>query len=290
MQQSTSESDPTTPDPTTSDPKRAWDAPRPADLSRWWAWAAPLSVIAVLMVFLAAFAAAGDAWKRSWAYRPWVAVFEKEAALEWLSVLVLLVAASWAVVAFARRSALPRPVAGWLFLGYAALCVFIAGEEASWGQHALHWQTPETLAAVNDQNETNLHNIGNALDLYPRYLFNALIAFACVFAPLWHRFKGFRYDPARSMEYWVWPTAVTLPAAALALLTPWPHRVARWTLGHEPPQWLRISEVHEFFLALVLMFYITSIAIRLKGMPQLRAAAASDAAAPPTASPVHPPH
>jgi len=36
------------------------------------------------------------------------------------------------------------------------------------------------------------------------------------------------------------------------------------------------------------MFYITSIAIRLKGMPQLRAAAATGAAAPPTASPVHP--
>ncbi|GJL97445.1 MAG: hypothetical protein DHS20C06_12620 [Hyphobacterium sp.] len=35
----------------------------------------------------------------------------------------------------------------------------IAGEEMSWGQWIFHWTTPEALAAVNLQNETNLHNL-----------------------------------------------------------------------------------------------------------------------------------
>jgi len=35
----------------------------------------------------------------------------------------------------------------------------IAGEEMSWGQWIFHWATPEPLAAVNLQNETNLHNL-----------------------------------------------------------------------------------------------------------------------------------
>jgi len=34
-----------------------------------------------------------------------------------------------------------------------------AGEEISWGQRIFNWSTPETLAKVNQQGETNLHNL-----------------------------------------------------------------------------------------------------------------------------------
>ena len=44
-----------------------------------------------------------------------------------------------------------------VLLGLAA--VIIAGEEMSWGQWIFGWSTPETLSAVNLQNETNLHNL-----------------------------------------------------------------------------------------------------------------------------------
>lgn len=41
--------------------------------------------------------------------------------------------------------------------------IFIAGEEISWGQRIFCFSTPESLAAVNDQNEFNLHNINKKL-------------------------------------------------------------------------------------------------------------------------------
>jgi hypothetical protein len=45
---------------------------------------------------------------------------------------------------------------------YAVLCLgllFLVGEEISWGQRIAGWGTPASLAAINKQHETNLHNI-----------------------------------------------------------------------------------------------------------------------------------
>jgi hypothetical protein len=36
---------------------------------------------------------------------------------------------------------------------------FLIGEELSWGQRMIGWETPESLVAINKQDETNLHNI-----------------------------------------------------------------------------------------------------------------------------------
>jgi hypothetical protein len=46
-----------------------------------------------------------------------------------------------------------------VYLGLAALFFFGAGEEISWGQRILGFQTPETLTQVNRQEEFNLHNL-----------------------------------------------------------------------------------------------------------------------------------
>lgn len=42
---------------------------------------------------------------------------------------------------------------------FALFFVIAAGEEISWGQRIIGWSTPDQLAAINDQNETNFHNI-----------------------------------------------------------------------------------------------------------------------------------
>lgn len=46
-----------------------------------------------------------------------------------------------------------------IYLGLALLFFFGAGEEISWGQRILGFQTPETLSEVNRQEEFNLHNL-----------------------------------------------------------------------------------------------------------------------------------
>jgi hypothetical protein len=54
---------------------------------------------------------------------------------------------------------------GWLFVAIAIVMLFAAGEEISWGQRVFGWETPQELIDVNDQGETNLHNIGIVLQL-----------------------------------------------------------------------------------------------------------------------------
>jgi hypothetical protein len=46
-----------------------------------------------------------------------------------------------------------------VFLALALLFLFGAGEEISWGQRILGFQTPESLAEVNTQDEFNAHNL-----------------------------------------------------------------------------------------------------------------------------------
>ena len=48
--------------------------------------------------------------------------------------------------------------------------IFYFFEEMSWGQHFFNWNTPEFLEKINNQNETNLHNINNLFNQLPRNL------------------------------------------------------------------------------------------------------------------------
>lgn len=77
---------------------------------------------------------------------------------------------------------------GWL-LCFLLACIYIAGEESSWGQHFVEWTTPEFWSQINDQNETNLHNTSSWLDQKPRIiLLIGIVAGGFVF-PLLERFR-----------------------------------------------------------------------------------------------------
>lgn len=55
---------------------------------------------------------------------------------------------------------------GALYVLFAALMFFCAGEEISWGQRILDFSTPEAIEEINKQDELTLHNIGDALDVF----------------------------------------------------------------------------------------------------------------------------
>ena len=65
-----------------------------------------------------------------------------------------------------------------ILLKIIALTYYL-GEEISWGQHFFKWGTPEIFNELNNQNETNLHNISNLLDQLPR----SLVILWCGFVP-----------------------------------------------------------------------------------------------------------
>lgn len=93
-------------------------------------------------------------------YRPlfrWLT--REDGALEWAQFsadVVGLVAATWVAVTLWRRA--DRSGAA-LWAGFAALLLFIAGEEISWGQRIFDLSTPDVLLDRNHQEESNVHNI-----------------------------------------------------------------------------------------------------------------------------------
>jgi hypothetical protein len=73
-----------------------------------------------------------------------------------------------------------------VYLGLALLFFLGAGEEISWGQRMLGFQTPEPLSEVNRQEEFNLHNLSawESSDFFdPDRLFDIFWFLFAVFTP-----------------------------------------------------------------------------------------------------------
>lgn len=83
----------------------------------------------------------------------------EDGAIEWLTVVALVASAVLMLSrAWSLRGVRPFP---FLFVTVAAAAVFLfgAGEEISWGQRLFGVETPEWLAERNKQSELNLHNL-----------------------------------------------------------------------------------------------------------------------------------
>ncbi len=68
-------------------------------------------------------------------------------------------------IAWSQRRAGNRWAAA-LYLLFAAMMVFSAGEEISWGQRVVGFETPTDLLDINKQDEFTLHNVGETLSLF----------------------------------------------------------------------------------------------------------------------------
>lgn len=154
----------------------------------------------------------------------------------------------------------------WMFLGTLG-CLYFGGEEASWGQHLIGWESSEAWKAFNDQHETNLHNsdkYGPLLDQLPRNLLTIGILVGAVIAPIRRRIKGVTLDP-QSIHFWIWPTWVCLPIGIIAVAITWPEGIYERVTGREDPERFNITsgEVKEWCIAFFLMLYLHSFNTRL---------------------------
>lgn len=142
-----------------------------------------------------------------------------------------------------------KMIALWFILA-AIGCFYIAGEEISWGQWIFHWDTPKSWGAINDQNETNLHNISTWLDQKPRALLEFAIVLSGWILPLLNR-----KNPAL-LPLWI---KHLLPGKEAALLT---GIYVLIKLGDVIGDYfgvllfLRISEIVEFILYYYILAYI----------------------------------
>lgn len=182
-------------------PEAGTFASDPGLAEAWW-WLGIPFAIAVFLI--AAYALAPD-WYMAYVLPEGYGLLE--VSHFFIPLAASLLAAGLLMRPFVRRQ--PLLVA---YLAAAALgCFYIAGEEMSWGQHWFNWSTPDDWAAINRQQETNLHNINEWLNEKPRALIQAGIFLGGLVLPLlalfWPRVRRNRFAlflPADAMV----PTAI----------------------------------------------------------------------------------
>ncbi len=191
----------------------------------------------------------------------------EEGTVEHLTVIVLIPGILAGLYAFAAyRHRLPHPLLACWLLVWSLACIYFAGEEASWGQWYFHWETQETLARLNDQGETNLHNMSSWLDQKPRVLVEIFVFVAGFLIPL-RRALGrrdpiVRQAPFPAWERWLYAPTALLPAAALFVVI----RLADW-FAPQGFESFGQSELRELAIAWFLSWYLASYAARLAPRP-----------------------
>jgi hypothetical protein len=167
----------------------------------------------------------------------------------------LFIASSLLLLPFVRT----RPFVFTVSLFGALSCLYIAGEEISWGQHFFHWNTPEYWAAVNRQEETNLHNTWAIFEKTPRSILEAGIFFGGLGVPLGAIFYPWLRACRGSLFL---PAAALVPTALGALIFKTVDRLQQG--GYVTTILQRPSETIETYLYFFVFAYLIVYARCLK--------------------------
>ena len=157
------------------------------------------------------------------------------------------------------RSKLPRWWLRWGLLGWVAACFYFAGEECSWGQWYFGWGTPEVIAEVNAQGETNLHNTSSWLNQKPRAAIELFIIVGGFLAPVMLLLAKRSEPNPREPLAWILAPRMCWSAGLLNL--------GLWICSRleVDPITSRLgeSELREFTIAWFLSLYLISFPVRL---------------------------
>ena len=177
--------------------------------------------------------------------------------IENLTVLFLLAAIGFCVASM--RSASRQKIGGylrpWLFLMILGSAYF-ALEEISYGQHLFGWGTSEGWKELNDQDETNLHNVHAIFDQVPRMLLTLGILIGGIVLPLYRRFRGITLEASNRL-YWQWPTIDCVTVGLLVIFV-------RPLMSVFEIVFFSAGEIKENFFALFILLYCVSIYQRLR--------------------------
>ena len=185
------------------------------------------------------------------------------------TVIFLVIAIGFCIssISTANRLALSGFLKAWLFILIMGSAYF-ALEEMSYGQHMFGWGTAESWKELNDQDETNLHNVHSLFDQVPRALLSIGILVGGVLLPLYRRFRNLRLDESNRF-YWQWPTFDCVTVGLLVILI-------RPTLSVFDTKIINTGETKENLIALFILLYCVSIHSRLKQKANTDQAAVPD--------------
>ncbi len=216
----------------------------------WWLWLPVIITISMIVIFRT-----NEPFYRAWVLPEGFGMLE----------LSQFIFASAGFV-IAVRLLFSTYVRGWPLLKasvffFALACLYIAGEEHSWGQHFFHWQTPEYWSEINRQNETNLHNTFEAANHLPQFLLELGIWIGGIALPLWQKFAGpFRHGLLKLFV----PSAVLMPTALSAAV----FKIAKKVGSDDAALDLvtRPSEALETFFYLFILYYLIIFARRISAL------------------------
>lgn len=169
-------------------------------------------------------------------------------------VVVLVAAIIIGLITLIRMDKSATWLMAWIALAVVC-CVYVAGEEISWGQQILKWDTPEYWANINDQNETNLHNTSSWLDQKPRLILELGVYFSGMVLPLLRRYKP-NLLPTRFAA--IYPGNAVIVTAVVCFCVRLADMVADAT---GTPLFGRAAEVEEAYLYYFVLLYL----LELKG-------------------------
>jgi hypothetical protein len=173
------------------------------------------------------------------------------------TVIFLVIAIGFCIASLGKvnRLSLSGFLTAWLFILIMGSTYF-ALEEISYGQHMFGWGTAETWKELNDQDETNLHNVHALFDQVPRALLSLGILFGGVVLPFYRHFRNIRLDETNRF-YWQWPTLDCVTIGLLVILI-------RPVFSLIETDIVNTGETKENLIALFILLYCVSIHARLK--------------------------
>lgn len=150
-----------------------------------------------------------------------------------------------------------KSLAIWFLLA-ALVCVGFAGEEASWGQHWVGWQSPEYFEEHNRQGETNFHNLNIQFGRLVKSILTLMIIVGGLILPLTRNAA----ESSESFFGWIVATRVSVAAASFVLLVRVVERLKTWFDLDWFLLTVNLKELQELYIAIFLFIYAWSIKIR----------------------------
>jgi hypothetical protein len=106
----------------------------------------------------------------------------EDRVVEWLTFVFFLTGSVLAFLILAYRRTMSKQMIVY-FLALGVFLLVCAGEEISWGQRVLGFETPENMMTTNEQKEFNLHNM-KMKHIHPQGIFSFLMSLYGILLPV----------------------------------------------------------------------------------------------------------
>lgn len=181
-------------------------------------------------------------------------------AYETIQAVILVVALIVAILTLFKMNKSNKWLVSWVSLS-ALCCFYVAGEEISWGQHILQWNTPDYWKNLNDQGETNLHNTTSWLDQKPRLLLSIGVYVGGIILPLLMIYKKELIEKTALSQFQaIFPTKEFILVGVICLFIKITDKLADIMDFH---LFARNAESEEMFLFYFVLLYVLLMKKRL---------------------------